>query len=87
MVLVVLLVEVLNFGHNSFELVHALLGLMLADGGRVTARVESVSLVLLGLGSANSAPEEVFVFLLREVDVVVTMGVRVGGRVPSIVLP
>ena len=60
---------------------------MLANSVGVATHVESVSLVLLAFGSANSTSEEVSVFLLREVDVIVTMGVRVNSGVPSVILP
>jgi len=82
-----LLVEVVDNTDDVLKLLLALLSHVLVDGdGLAIDKVEAVLLVLSNIGSANGATEEVLVLLLREVNVIITVGVRELGRVVAIIL-
>ena len=50
-------------------------------------KIKTVTLVLSSFGSAPGTSEEITEFLVREVDIVVSVGVRELGWVIPIVLP
>ena len=82
-----LLVKIINFFSNIRKS-HASLAVVLADClGLICKGVHVILLVLFCLGGADGTSEDIFVLLLGEVDIVVSMGVaELGGIVPIILV-
>lgn len=83
-----LLVKSIDLSLGLGDFGASLVGLMLADGvGRVIKETHFVLFVIFHVGVALGATEEVIVFLLGEVNIVVTMSVGVNCGVVPVVLP
>lgn len=55
--------------------------------GLTRERIDSVVLCFLGIVSSHGTSEDILVFLVWEVDVIVSMGVAVFCGVVSVILP
>lgn len=75
------------FVDGSNRLLFALLLGPFLGGFGVAGIIESEELLLLLIGCAHSTSEDILVFLLGEVKVIVSVGMRVLGRVVAIILP
>lgn len=81
------LVEAVDLGHGFLELRNTTGALVFLDTlGCCAIEGEGVFLLLSGISITDSSTEEVPVFLVWEVDVIVSVRVAVLGWVPSVIL-
>lgn len=78
----------IDIGLGASELRHALGGVVLVHGlGSSGSNTDMVAGIFLRLSSSDGTSEEILVFLVGEVHVIVSVGVRELSRVVSVILP
>lgn len=85
-IVVTVLVELFNLGNGFLKFRNSAGALELLNGLRAgTREIEPVALLFSSCSLTEGTSEEVLVFLLWEVNVIVAMGMRVLSWVPSVI--